>query len=157
MRTLSARILLGFIALTVTFVIFTGTMVLNLREVEDQASLILRGYFPLALKSSDLARSQEELKGYLEQGLQEAVRPAQITRTVERLRLSRDQALDEIIYTVGGPRALIDSEGPAASEVARQLPKTMQMIKELKQRNRTIVAMCGAAVVALVAFAAVVV
>jgi len=42
MRTLSARILLGFIALTIAFSVFAATIIVNLREVEDQASLILR-------------------------------------------------------------------------------------------------------------------
>ena len=40
MRTLSARILLGFIALTITFGVFAATIVVNLREVEDEASLM---------------------------------------------------------------------------------------------------------------------
>lgn len=39
----------------------------------------------------------------------------------------------------------------------RSVPELQQMIAELKQRNRTIMAMCGAALVAVVAFAAVVV
>jgi hypothetical protein len=39
----------------------------------------------------------------------------------------------------------------------RSVPELQRMIAELKQRNRTIMAMCGAALVGLVAFAAVVV
>jgi len=69
MRTLSARILLGFIALTITFGVFAVTIIVNLREIEDQASLVLRGYVPLAIASSDLAQRQDDLKVYLEQGI----------------------------------------------------------------------------------------
>src|ERR1700748_3708790 len=97
MRTLSARILLGFIALTITFGVFAATIVVNLREVEDQASLILRGFVPIAMASSDLARQQEYLRGYLDQGLLDAGKPREFTATLARLRANRESPLTEIV------------------------------------------------------------
>lgn len=46
---------------------------------------------------------------------------------------------------------------PGAAVDPSSTPDLHHMIVELKQRNRTIVAMCGAALVVLVAFAAIVV
>jgi len=134
MRTLSARILLGFIALTVTFGIFTGTMVLNLREVEDQASLILRGYFPLALASNDLLRIQEDLKGYLDQGIVEASRPAQVASALTALRKKRDDAFGVVAKKLGSLDGLVDSDGQASEDVARRMPKSVEAIAVLKQQ-----------------------
>jgi len=133
MRTLSARILLGFIALTITFGIFTVTIVLNLREVEDQASLILKGYVPIALTSGSLSRAQEDLRSYLDQGIIDAVRPTEISNAVRRLRKKRDQALKAIVTTIDGLGGLVDSNGQAASDVSRILPTTAPVIKDVDE------------------------
>ena len=71
MRTLSARILLGFAALTMTFGVIAATVVFNMRQVEDQVLLIGKGFVPLALASKDLARRQDDLRNYLEEGLKD--------------------------------------------------------------------------------------
>ncbi|HEX2688698.1 MAG TPA: ATP-binding protein [Kofleriaceae bacterium] len=133
MRTLSARILLGFIALTITFGVFAVTIVLNLREVEDEASLILRGYVPLAMKSSDLALRQGDLKNYLEQGILDAARPIDVAKSIGTFRAKRDVALGKITETIDNIGALVNSDGKAASDVAKQLPRTKSMVDELKQ------------------------
>jgi two-component system, NtrC family, sensor kinase len=133
MRTLSARILLGFVALTITFGVFAVTIIRNLREVEDEASLVLRGYVPLAIASSDLAPRQDDLRVYLEQGISEAARPVEAIKTIKTLRNKRDQSLAEIVKTIDSLGALVNSDGQAASEVAKQLPVTKPMVDELKQ------------------------
>src|ERR1041384_885641 len=113
MRTLSARILLGLIALTLTFGVFAATIVWNLREVEDEASLILRGYVPLAINSGALARVQEDLKSYLDQGIADTNRPSDIANTVTRLQKNRDQALEEIVKNLNTLGTLVTSDGQA--------------------------------------------
>jgi signal transduction histidine kinase len=131
MRTLSARILLGFIALTITFGVFAATIVVNLREVEDEASLILRGYVVIALGSSDLARRQEDLKSYLDQidqGKLTATRPGEVVANVASYRRLRGRALDEIVKTVDGLPALVSS-----TEVMKQLPVTAPIVYSLKE------------------------
>jgi two-component system NtrC family sensor kinase len=133
MRTLSARILIGFIALTLTFGVFAATIVRNLREVEDEASLILRGYVPLAMVSADLQRRQEDLKTYLDSGIQDAVRAGEITRSINSLRGSRDRALGEIVKTLDGLGGLTNTDGQAAFEVSKQLPKTAPLVDDLKR------------------------
>jgi signal transduction histidine kinase len=133
MRTLSARILLGFIALTLTFGVFAATLVVNLREIEDQASLILRGYVPLALASGDLAHSQEDLKKYLETGIQDTRRTGDVAKTIASLRARRDRELNEIVKKLDSLGGLLNSNGQAAAEVARQLPKTAPIVDKLKR------------------------
>ncbi|HEX4421496.1 MAG TPA: ATP-binding protein [Kofleriaceae bacterium] len=132
MRTLSARILLGFIALTLTLGVFAATIVVNLREVEDEASLILRGYVPLAMVSADLLHRQEDLKNYLDSGIGDAARPGEITRTLTTLRGYRDRALGEIVKTLEGLGSLTNTDGQASSELSKQLPKTTPMVDDLK-------------------------
>src|SRR5688572_9252543 len=128
MRSLSARILLGFIALTMTFGIFTATMVLNLREVEDQASLILRGYFPLTLSASDLVDNQEDLTDYLDQGIVDAVRTSQISNSLTRFRKKRDDAFGVVLKTMSSLDGLVDSDGQAAEDVTRRMPKSVEAV-----------------------------
>lgn len=133
MRTLSARILIGFIALTLTFGVFAATIVRNLREVEDEASLILRGYVPLAMVSADLQRRQEDLKAYLDSGIQDATRSGEVTRSLNALRGSRDRALGEIVKTLDGLGGLTTTDGQAASEVSKQLPMTTPLVDEIRR------------------------
>ena len=92
MRTLSARILLGFAALTVTFGVITVYVVVLLRQVEDQVLLVSKGYVPLALSSKDLRSRQEDLKNYLEDLPGES--NAQVAKlALTRSRNNRDRAL----------------------------------------------------------------
>jgi signal transduction histidine kinase len=66
MRTLSARILLGFAALTVTFGLITATVVFNMQKVEEEITVVRDGYVQLALISKDLAGTEEDLVAYLD-------------------------------------------------------------------------------------------
>lgn len=96
MRTLSARILLGFAALTITFGVITAFLVNSQRHIEAQVLLMGKGYVPLALESKDLARRQYDLHQYLDERLgSDAI-------GVERgdlrtLRKRRDAALAEMV------------------------------------------------------------
>jgi signal transduction histidine kinase len=108
MRTLSARILLGFAALTVTFGVIIATLVVNMRQVEDQVVLIGRGYVPLALVTKDLARRQDDLRNYLEERLQDESN-AQVTRLeLRRGRSNRDRAIRNTRKIVDSVERLID-------------------------------------------------
>jgi signal transduction histidine kinase len=107
MRTLSARILLGFAALTIAFGVITTTVVVNMREVENEVELIGNGYTRLTLLAKDLQRREDLLRSYLERiGEERTARVAQ--GTLKRLIDARDRVLkdfepildnvDELIY-----------------------------------------------------------
>ena len=70
MRTLSARILLGFAVLTVTFGAITATVVFNQHRMENELVVVGDGYVPLALISKDLARKQDDLVAYLDENFE---------------------------------------------------------------------------------------
>jgi two-component system, NtrC family, sensor kinase len=126
MRTLSARILLGFTALMITFGAFVATIVLNLLEVEEQASLILQGYVPLAMTATDLAQRQEDLRQYFEQGNIEPI-------AVASLRKRRDVALREVVKTLDVLRTLASEDTQAASEGAKQIAETGPRVEALER------------------------
>jgi signal transduction histidine kinase len=133
MRTLSARILLGFIALTITFGVFAATIIVNLREVEDQASLILRGYVPLAMASSDLARQQEYLKTDLDQGITDATRAREVVATITKLRSDRESSLNEIVNKIRSLDRLASSDAQSAADSAAQFKMTGPIVDALEQ------------------------
>lgn len=95
MRTLSARILLGFAALTVTFAVITATLVDSLGQVEDQVILIGKGYVPLALKSKELANRQDDLRNYLEKQLAEESNVVLARANINRYKNARERYLLE--------------------------------------------------------------
>jgi two-component system, NtrC family, sensor kinase len=138
MRTLSARILLGFIALTITFGVFTATIVLNLRQVGDEATLILEGYVPIALASGELARNQHDLKQYLDEKLQDATRANTVEKAITGFRNKRRAALAEIDKKIDGLNKLVSSSGQSASDVDEQLPVTARIVDEIKQKLVTV-------------------
>lgn len=125
MRTLSARILLGFAALTVTFGVITATLVVNMRQVEDQVVLIGKGYVPLALVAKDLARRQDDLRSYLEEGIQ-GESNAQVTRlALRRARSNRDRAVKQTRRIVDDVQKQIDVD-PRQFKVTRPLIASLE-------------------------------
>jgi two-component system NtrC family sensor kinase len=129
MRTLSARILLGFVALTLTFGVLAVTIVLNLREVEAEATRILRGV-PLAIASGDLARRQEDIKSYLDK-IHEASGPADVAAKIDERRRARDIPLEEIVKQIG-----LDPLGPPQLDAiadSTHFPRTARLVLKLQR------------------------
>jgi two-component system, NtrC family, sensor kinase len=129
MRTLSARILLGFVALTITFGVFTATIVRDLREAGEEATRILDGYVPIALASGELARNQHDLKQYLDEKLSDATRASTVEKAIAGFRNKRRAALAEIDKKIDG----LSSGSPSASDVDEQLPVSARIVGEIKQ------------------------
>lgn len=69
MRTLSARILLGFAALAIAFGVMTVNVVVNLTVVEERIHTVRVLHLPLAQAADRLVRREEDLKSYLDDGL----------------------------------------------------------------------------------------
>jgi len=126
MRTLSARILLGFAALTVTFGVITATMVYNASQVEDQVVFFGQGYVPLALVSKDLARRQEDLRNYLEERLSDESNAQVAKMAVSRARNNRDRALKTT-------RGILDTVEQLVDLDPRQFSVTRPQIESLER------------------------
>jgi signal transduction histidine kinase len=110
MRTLSARILLGFAALTVTFGVITATVVFNMSVVEDQVLLIGQGYVPLALASKDLARRQDDLRNYLDERLLDESNAQVAKLALRNSRANRDRALQTLQRILDSVEHLVESD-----------------------------------------------
>ena len=108
MRTLSARILLGFAALTITFGVITATLVVNMRLVEKQSILIGQGYMPAALAGKDLQRSQEDLNAFIE-------------------KLRNDPLTDDDRRELGRLRRLRDTPAAKIRDVLDELEKKIDV------------------------------
>ncbi|MEJ7601513.1 MAG: HAMP domain-containing protein [Kofleriaceae bacterium] len=126
MRTLSARIILGFAVLTVMFGVITATVVVNMRQIEDQVLLILKGYVKLALESKDLARSQDDLRTFVEERFTQEPTPEAANLALNRHRASRDRGLKDTRNILARLEKLIDVE-------RKQFAKTRPQLDDLER------------------------
>jgi len=90
MRTLSARILLGFAALTVTFGVITATRFHDDRIVEREIRVLRLGYVRLEPLPEELKYRQDDLAHYLDGSFQDD--PHQLVS----LRVMRDRAMTSL-------------------------------------------------------------
>jgi HAMP domain-containing protein len=107
MRTLSARILLGFAALTIAFGVITATVVVNMREVENEVQLIGNGYMQLTLRAKDIAHNEDELWVYLDKRIRDEPTNRVAQATLRRLIDARDDVVKGINPILDGLDALV--------------------------------------------------
>jgi hypothetical protein len=136
MRTLSARILLGFAALTVTFGVITATVVFQMTKVEDQVILIGKGYVPFALASKDLARRQEDLRNYLEERLSDESNTQVARMALTRARNNRDRELKTT-------RKILDSVVKLVEVDPRQFAVTRPLLEALERAAAAVAPLSG--------------
>src|SRR5256885_6192394 len=131
MRTLWARILLGFAALTVAFGVITATVVFNMRKVEQEIHLVRSGYVPLALVSKDLARREEDLKAFLEEGwtAEPSVHSARVTLAQTKNR--RDVALDSLRRDLESLDQMATLEAQQTRHAIEQLQASVDALRPL--------------------------
>src|SRR5476649_185327 len=100
MRTLSARILLGFAVLAIAFGAMTVNVVVNLTVVEESIHSIRVGHLPLAMAANGLARRQEDLKSFLDDGLTQETTAYGANARLKTARSPRDAAFKVLIHAV---------------------------------------------------------
>ncbi len=66
LRTLSARIIVGFAVLILTFGGVSAVTVLNLQRLSAEIRVIRLGYLELALIAKDMAEKQNRMRAYLQ-------------------------------------------------------------------------------------------
>jgi signal transduction histidine kinase len=98
MRTLSARILLGFAVLAIAFGALTVDVVVNLTVVEESIHTLQVGHLPLALAANGLARREEDLKSYLDDGLPQETTAYGANARLRTVRSPRDSAFKGVIH-----------------------------------------------------------
>ena len=98
--TLSARIIFGFAVLIVTYGAISANTMFNMNRLYSEVRVIHKGYLQLALKAQRLAERQKTLVDYLREELEEATRPAAVTRRLQHFRAARANLvknIDEIL------------------------------------------------------------
>ena len=98
--TLSARIIIGFAVLIVTFGGISLTAVLTTDNLNSTIRVIRVGYLRLALESRDLAEKQQGLLSYLRDELTGEPSARRVETKLRRLREPRDRFLTRIEKTL---------------------------------------------------------
>ena len=129
MRTLSARILLGFAALAVAFGAITVNVVLNLSTVEQSIHSIRVGYLPLALAANTLARREEDLKSYLDDGLPQETSSYGANVRLRTARSPRDAAFKGLTHAVENYKNLDVPVDITTTDKVTELAKLLEGLK----------------------------
>jgi signal transduction histidine kinase len=80
----------------------------------------------------NLGQREEDLRKYLDQGIVEAAKPAEIVNRITGLRRNRDESLAAIVSTLGKLDTLVDSDGAAAADVSKVLSANAPSVEQLK-------------------------
>ncbi len=140
MRTLSARILLGFAALTITFGVITATVVVYMRQLETQVLLIGEGYVPLALKSKELLNRQDDLSNYLEAQLSDELNMVLAKANINRHRSARDRELGKTRQILDKLERQIEVDPKQFTQTRPQLEALESAVDELRDDYEVILA-----------------
>src|SRR5687768_7006030 len=100
LRTLSARILLGFAVLIVTFGATSVWIVSYMEDLRSEIQVIRTGYLKLALTTKDLASRQQLLAQYLKEELTGEGTPTAVEKRLRKTREGREQLLDGLEETL---------------------------------------------------------
>src|SRR6266545_3843597 len=123
--TLSARIIIGFAVLVVTFGGISLSAVLTTDQLNSTIRVIRIGYLELALRSSDLLERQKSLLAYLKDELTGESRPQRVAVRVRRLREARDDELGNVEKALAGLRDIPQVH-------ARDIRKTAEHVREIR-------------------------
>lgn len=124
LRTLSARILVGFALLILTFGATMIWIVAYMNDLRSEIEVIRTRYLKLTIAAKDLAGQQVMLHSYLREELAGEGTPTMVARRLHRIRDSRDSLLESVIATLESTKGLPRGHGAAG---ARYLDKCLGM------------------------------
>lgn len=128
MRTLSARILVGFAVLILTFGVTTTLVVVYMDQVGDEIRMIRTGFLPLALFSTALTRRQEDLSSYLAEELKDESSVAYATRNLSKHYERRKKALADVKNTLAGLHDIPERHARRISEIKERLARLQEAV-----------------------------
>jgi two-component system NtrC family sensor kinase len=96
LRTISARITVGFAVLILTFGTVSALTVRRMGVLSREMKVIQVGYWALALKARDLSEKQRTMRQYLDGDLVSERTPGRVVSRLRRFRLTRDKLVDEL-------------------------------------------------------------
>lgn len=96
MRTLSARILVGFAVLVAAFVAITVNVLVNMSKVQESIHNLREGHLPLAFIGKDLASREDDLRSYLQDSFQQEPNPYAAAMALRTTRERRNAAFSNL-------------------------------------------------------------
>jgi signal transduction histidine kinase len=126
LSTLSARIVLGFAVLILTFGVVTAVTSGNMYLLSKQIRLIPNGYLELALISKDLVEKQKSLRQYLAEELPEEPSRRRVEQRLGRLQGQRGRLMTDA-------RARLDALRDAPTVHKKQLEHTESFLSSLEE------------------------
>ena len=126
LRTLSARILVGFAVLILTFGATTVWIVSYIDDLAAETEVVRTGYLKVALLTKDLESRQSLLFQYLKEELPGEATPSAVPRRLRGMRANRDRLFEEVLNTLDAMRNLPRRHGERART-------TIQTIENLRR------------------------
>jgi signal transduction histidine kinase len=126
LRTLSARIVLGFVVLIATFGATSAWIVTYMDLMSSEISVIRTGYLRLALTTKDLESRQKLQWQYLKEELPSEGSPKAVERRLRNMRTARDKTLNDLEQTLATMRDLPRGH-------ARQVEKTARSVTRIRE------------------------
>ena len=123
LRTLSARILIGFAALILTFSITAVFVAAYVHEVTIEVSVIRERFLQLAFRSKDFALRQQDLQSYVSEDRSDE-KPG---RVQQRVRLKHRRRLDDFAKL----RTVIEAIGPVPARHQKAITETTTRIHQI--------------------------
>jgi len=120
LRTLSARIVVGFAALILTFGITTAWIVLYMDQVSAEVAIIRTGYLQLSFKVRELQRKQQDLIFYLEDIPGEAM-VRRVEKRTSQYVAARTKLLADSVAIIDGIDNLPERHRDRFAEMRREL------------------------------------
>jgi len=123
LRTLSARILVGFAVLILTFGVTAVYVVIYVHDVGVEVSVIRERFLELAFKSKDFARSEQDLQSYLNEDRTDEP----YARVQLRVKFKYRKRLDEF----GDLRKVLDTIGPVPPRHERRMAESRARVEHV--------------------------
>lgn len=132
LRTLSARILAGFVLLILTFGATMIWIVTYMSNLGSEIEVIRTRYLKLAITAKNLAGQQQELASYLRDELAGEDKPGAVVRRIHRMRQARADLVARVVTTLDGMQDLPRGHGKLVERYLDKMHAVEQTVAGLE-------------------------
>lgn len=136
-KTLSARIIGGYVVLILTFGAVSALTVLSMERLSREIRDIRTAYLPLALIAKDLAEKQVALRSYLTDDLTAEPTPSRVQARIRGYRAGRGSLLREAAGIVAGLEGL---PGPHRRRIQYAVDELRELVEQQDALYSTLLA-----------------
>ncbi len=141
LRSLSARILLGFAVLIITFGATSVWIVSYMTDLSDEISVVRSRYLSLAIASKELEVKQTLLQQYLKEELPGEATVQRVEQQVSSKRKSRDKTLVSIQETLDSMKDLPRGHSKLVGRTLDRIEEIRKLINTLEPLYETMLAL----------------